>query len=211
MAKFEDRRPIKCSFCGKAQEQVKRLVAGPGVYICDECIALCNACQLNVVETITQSANSMNTISAFRKGKLDELRILVEELDADFVVFYNSLSVQMAERISAVAGCNVIDRTALILDIFSSRARSRQAKLQTEMARLQYDLPRLLNSDNDRERERGGGVPSTSKNTIFLSDVFLIETLFVFRITEPFTILVSNKFQFSYVVPSVSTRIDIWI
>ena len=39
----------------------------------DECIALCNACQLNVVETITQSANSMNTISAFRKGKLDEL------------------------------------------------------------------------------------------------------------------------------------------
>ena len=64
----------------------------------------------------------------------------------------------MAERISAVAGCNVIDRTALILDIFSSRARSRQAKLQTEMARLQYDLPRLLNSDNDRERERGGGV-----------------------------------------------------
>ena len=42
MAKFEDRRPIKCSFCGKAQEQVKRLVAGPGVYICDECIALCS-------------------------------------------------------------------------------------------------------------------------------------------------------------------------
>ncbi len=42
MAKFEDRRPIKCSFCGKAQEQVKRLVAGPGVYICDECITLCS-------------------------------------------------------------------------------------------------------------------------------------------------------------------------
>ena len=42
MAKFEERRPIKCSFCGKAQEQVKRLVAGPGVYICDECITLCS-------------------------------------------------------------------------------------------------------------------------------------------------------------------------
>ena len=42
MAKFEDRRTIKCSFCGKAQEQVKRLVAGPGVYICDECITLCS-------------------------------------------------------------------------------------------------------------------------------------------------------------------------
>ncbi len=42
MPKYEDRRPLKCSFCGKAQEQVKRLVAGPGVYICDECVALCN-------------------------------------------------------------------------------------------------------------------------------------------------------------------------
>ena len=42
MPKYEDRRPVKCSFCGKAQEQVKRLVAGPGVYICDECVALCN-------------------------------------------------------------------------------------------------------------------------------------------------------------------------
>ncbi len=42
MPKYEDRRQVKCSFCGKAQEQVKRLVAGPGVYICDECITLCN-------------------------------------------------------------------------------------------------------------------------------------------------------------------------
>ncbi|MBP3285148.1 MAG: ATP-dependent Clp protease ATP-binding subunit ClpX [Clostridia bacterium] len=42
MPKYEDRKQIKCSFCGKAQEQVKRLVAGPGVYICDECVALCN-------------------------------------------------------------------------------------------------------------------------------------------------------------------------
>ena len=42
MSKFEDKKQLKCSFCGKAQEQVKRLVAGPGVYICDECVALCN-------------------------------------------------------------------------------------------------------------------------------------------------------------------------
>jgi len=42
MPKYEDRRQVRCSFCGKAQEQVKRLVAGPGVYICDECVTLCN-------------------------------------------------------------------------------------------------------------------------------------------------------------------------
>jgi ATP-dependent Clp protease ATP-binding subunit ClpX len=42
MPKFEDKKQLKCSFCGKTQEQVRRLVAGPGVYICDECVALCN-------------------------------------------------------------------------------------------------------------------------------------------------------------------------
>ena len=41
MAKFEDRKQLKCSFCGKNQDQVRRLIAGPGVYICDECIELC--------------------------------------------------------------------------------------------------------------------------------------------------------------------------
>lgn len=41
MAKFDDKKQLKCSFCGKNQEQVRRLIAGPGVYICDECIELC--------------------------------------------------------------------------------------------------------------------------------------------------------------------------
>ena len=42
MAKFDDKKQLKCSFCGKNQDQVKRLIAGPGVYICDECIDLCS-------------------------------------------------------------------------------------------------------------------------------------------------------------------------
>jgi ATP-dependent Clp protease ATP-binding subunit ClpX len=41
MARYDDKKQLKCSFCGKTQEQVRRLVAGPGVYICDECIELC--------------------------------------------------------------------------------------------------------------------------------------------------------------------------
>jgi ATP-dependent Clp protease ATP-binding subunit ClpX len=41
MARYEDKKQLKCSFCGKTQDQVRRLVAGPGVYICDECIELC--------------------------------------------------------------------------------------------------------------------------------------------------------------------------
>ena len=42
MSRYDDKKQLKCSFCGKTQEQVKRLVAGPGVYICDECIELCS-------------------------------------------------------------------------------------------------------------------------------------------------------------------------
>lgn len=124
----------------------------------EECASLCQACDLEVAGTIIQNSQSMDQKTAFRKGKLEELAALVSQTDADLVIFYNSLRVQMAERIASVCQSEVIDRTALILDIFSRRARSRQAKLQTEMARLQYDLPRILNSDNDRERSRGGSV-----------------------------------------------------
>ena len=42
MSKYEDKRQLKCSFCGKNQEQVRRLIAGPNVYICDECVELCD-------------------------------------------------------------------------------------------------------------------------------------------------------------------------
>ena len=80
------------------------------------------------------------------------MRILVEELDVDFVVFYNSLSVQMAERISAVAGCNVIDPCSIDPRI-SFQPCTQQTISTNEMARLHYDLP-LLNSDNDREKRR---------------------------------------------------------
>jgi ATP-dependent Clp protease ATP-binding subunit ClpX (EC 3.4.21.92) len=77
MAKFEDRRVLKCSFCGKTQDQVKRLIAGPGVYICNECIELCLSIleDENVVER-TKSAKEDNEITlmspAEMKKKLDE-------------------------------------------------------------------------------------------------------------------------------------------
>lgn len=124
----------------------------------DECIALAEACNLEVADTITQKSDSMDTRFAFHSGKLEELRVLVQYHNAELVVFLNTLTVQSAKRIAEACECEVIDRTALILDIFSKRARSKQAKLQTEMARLRYDLPRVLASDNDTERERGGVV-----------------------------------------------------
>lgn len=125
----------------------------------DECRALCDACGLQVVGEIVQNSNSVDLKTAFRSGKIEELADLVKQTNAEEVVFYNALRIQTANRISEACGdIEVIDRTALILHIFSLRAKSRQAKLQTEMARLQYDLPRVLSDHDEGGHERGGAV-----------------------------------------------------
>lgn len=118
--------------------------------------ALCEACGLQVVGTIFQRSNSPDPHTAFRKGKIGELKMMTEMLEADGIVFHNALGIQMAERIASITGVEVIDRTAVILDIFSMRARSRQAKLQVELARLQYDLPKVLGMKDTSGHERGG-------------------------------------------------------
>lgn len=118
--------------------------------------ALCAACGMTVLGEIVQKSRSLDPSTAFRKGKLEELTRMREELDADGIVFHNSLSVDTANRIASVCGAEVIDRTAVILRIFSLRARSRQARLQTEMARLQYDLPGTAENRNTGGHERGG-------------------------------------------------------
>ena len=121
-----------------------------------ECAALCEACNIETAAVITQNSRTADPSTAFRSGKLEELCRLVAETDAGLIVFYNTLSVKSAQRIAEITGVPVIDRVSLILDIFSQRARTKQAKLQTEMARLQYDLPRVMQSDNNAGHERGG-------------------------------------------------------
>jgi GTP-binding protein HflX len=125
----------------------------------EECRALCEACDMEIVGELYQKANSVDLKTAFRSGKVEELAGLTKEMDAQEIVFYNPLRIQTAQRISEICGdTEVIDRTALILQIFSKRARSRQAKLQTEMARLQYDLPRVTNISDEGNHQRGGSV-----------------------------------------------------
>lgn len=124
----------------------------------EELETLCKADDLNVVSKVTQNSSSLHPKTAFREGKLKELALSVQIHSADMVVFYNSLSVKVSQRIADVCDCKVIDRTAVILDIFAAHARSKPAKLQTEMARLQYELPYALAHQKPQERKRGGGV-----------------------------------------------------
>ncbi len=122
----------------------------------EETINLCEACNIEVVERCIQKSRKIDPNSAFRKGKLLELKEMVESLNVDCVVFYNNLSISMLARISKICEVEIIDRTNLILDIFSIRAKTREAIIQTQMARLKYDLPKLYLMDMDSERQRGG-------------------------------------------------------
>lgn len=122
----------------------------------DECIALCHACGMQVLVTVTQQTQKKD--QGFGKGKLESLKNTVSTVDAEAVVFANNLSIGAIQKIHAITKVEVIDRTALILSIFSLRARTKEAMLQIEMARLQYDLPRLSQIKAEENHARGGGV-----------------------------------------------------
>lgn len=122
-----------------------------------ECKELCHACFIHVEAEMTQKMDHVDPRSGFRSGKINELRNLVNQLDADVIVFANNLSITVAKRIQEATGVTVIDRTSLILEIFSLRAKTKQAMIQVEMARLQYDLPRLTLDVEKESHSRGGG------------------------------------------------------
>jgi len=90
-------------------------------------------------------------------GKADELLERMTEADADCVVFDNALSPAQQRNWERFANCTCIDRQEVILDIFGARARTREAKLQVELARMEYNLPRLKKAWGHLGRQSGGG------------------------------------------------------
>ena len=91
-------------------------------------------------------------------GKVQDIQALVGAERADVVVFDDPLTPAQQRNLEKALGCKVIDRSALILDIFAQRARSLEGKLQVELAQLQYLLPRLTRQWTHLSRQRGGGV-----------------------------------------------------
>jgi GTP-binding protein HflX len=90
-------------------------------------------------------------------GKAEELREWMREVEADCVVFDNMLSPAQQRNWEAFSKCTTIDRQEVILDIFGSRAQTREAKLQVELARMEYNLPRLKKAWSHLGRQSGGG------------------------------------------------------
>jgi GTP-binding protein HflX len=125
---------------------------------CDEIRGLATTAGAVVIGEITQKRHDIQTNSYIGKGKLDELRELVQVSGADVVIFDNDLSPGQARNLEKTLEVKVIDRSELILDIFATRARTPEAKLQVELAQLEYSFPRLKQMWTHLSRQKGGGI-----------------------------------------------------
>lgn len=129
----------------------------------DEMVSLVQACDMEPVGRMEQNMESANAATYIGAGKVGEVREMVRALEADIVVFDNGLSPIQLRNLSRELDCPVMDRTTLILEIFSARARTREARLQVEVARLQYMLPRLVGLHDALSRQGGASGAMSNK------------------------------------------------
>ncbi|KMK76179.1 GTPase HflX [Alkalihalobacillus pseudalcaliphilus] len=122
----------------------------------EELEQLALACDVEVVATLTQRLDKVNPSTYVGAGKLQEAKVLLEQFEANVVIFDDELSPSQIRNIEAILECKVIDRTILILDIFSKRAKTKEARLQVELAQMQYMLPRLVGLRQSLGRQVGG-------------------------------------------------------
>lgn len=131
----------------------------------EELGALAQACDMEVTGVAEQTLPEVHKAFYIGTGKVDEVKELAFECDADVIIFDNSLSPMQLRNLQERLEKPVLDRSTLILDIFARRARSREAKLQVEVARLQYMLPRLVGLHAALSRQGGGSGALSNKGS----------------------------------------------
>jgi GTP-binding protein HflX len=123
----------------------------------------------NVVATLVQERGALSPATLLRRGKVEELRLRCEAEGARLVISDDDLTPAQVRNLEEALGLSVLDRSALILDIFARRARSREARTQVELAQLRFLLPRLTRRWTHLERQAGGigqrGVGETQLET----------------------------------------------
>jgi GTP-binding protein HflX len=119
-------------------------------------VGLTQALDLEVRETLIAPLRRLTPATLFGKGKVDEIADLARYVDADVAVIDDSLTPVQQRNLERAWDCKVIDRTGLILEIFARRARTREGRLQVELARLTYERSRLVRTWTHLERQRGG-------------------------------------------------------
>lgn len=113
-------------------------------YEMEELHNLAEACEVQVVGEVMQNLERIHPATYVGKGKVEEIKAFYEEAEANLIIFNDELSPSQIRNLEEELECKVIDRTMLILDIFSRRAKTREAQVQVELAQLQYMLPRLI-------------------------------------------------------------------
>ena len=109
-----------------------------------------------VVGTLTQQLDRPHPGTYLGSGKVEELKALIQSLKATLVIFDDELTPAQGKNIEQIVNTRVMDRAELILDIFATRARSSEARMQVELAQLEYLLPRLTRMWTHLEKMRGG-------------------------------------------------------
>lgn len=126
-------------------------------YYMTELANLTEAANMEVVGQARQNAEHVVAGTYFGLGKINEIKDMARGLKAKVLILNDELTPVQIRNLEKLTKLRVIDRTELILEIFSKRARTKQAKLQVQLARLQYELPRLHPSENNLDQQRGNG------------------------------------------------------
>ncbi len=129
----------------------------------DELASLSEACDLQVKGVMTQTLPHPDNATWIGSGKAEELNCAISGINAELAVCLGNLSPAQMKNLQKIIGVTVWDRTGLILEIFSRRAGTREAKLQVESAYLQYMLPRLTGMWQHLGRQGGGGGSRANK------------------------------------------------
>ena len=122
----------------------------------EELRKLAEACELEVTSFVVQNAPAVTQKTLLGRGKVEELKAAVLADDADIVIFQETLTPMQVRNLEDLLDTEVMDRTGIILQIFSKRAKTREARLQVKSAQLQYMLPRLAGMRKNLSRQGGG-------------------------------------------------------
>ncbi|MBI0120686.1 GTPase HflX [Lactobacillus sp. M0398] len=143
--------------------KTKAFIAGANLndpnfdYYMNELANLTEAANMEVVGQARQNEEHIIAGTYFGLGKINEIKDMAHGLKAKVLILNDELTPVQIRNLEKLTKLRVIDRTELILEIFSKRARTKQAKLQVQLARLQYELPRLHPSENTLDQQRGNG------------------------------------------------------
>lgn len=144
-------------------KQVKAYIAGVNLndpnfdYYMTELKELTEANNMEVVGQASQKADKITAGTYFGLGKVNQIKAAAHGLKAKTLIVNDELTPTQIRNLEKMTKLRVLDRTELILEIFSNRAKTKQAKLQVQLARLQYEFPRLHPSENNLDQQRGSG------------------------------------------------------